>query len=714
MIKTEKPLVQWDLNRVVEINTTETFNEVHFYNSNCPEAMAVEPFDDNTKANIPNILLQEALPIVVWLVYSDESGDRSLDCDTLVISPRKMPPGYVYEETEVITFKKLTKDVEEAIKRANDISADMEEKLTKDVEEAVKRANDISADMEEKRDSGYFNGRDGKSAYEHAVDGGYIGSEESFAESLAHVAELEAYKANSIISKTSGVALAITDSAKIKPQSIKTYGKSEQVQYKGNQLFDGILVKGGIEPTTGADNTAQDRFRSGFIKVVPNETYIWTEYIAAPKSIFTRLYDENKTFLPGTTITIVSGKSFVMPSGVHYMRVMYTDTSYVDLQTLDYQAMLNKGTSALPWEPYVGGVASPSIEYSQEVESCGENGRIKNWLTSNNLFAGNIVGGYLSNTDGSISNRTENIKDVVCIENYIPLLQNTLTTVIRDFNSNEQYSFAYRVGFYDKDKKWIYNTFVKAETQTLQAPANAKYVRVSAGGIDRMAVYFGDIPYAKYESSTAQELTFQTPNSLRGIPLGSSIPDAIKNSPIHMSGIYWDSEESQYYIADTKNESGKDVQRIARKFVTEINSYDTTNKFGDVWHLGGLAENNKRMPILSNHFRFAENLKEDGIGFWYSAILRLYYDAGSKEAFNEWLAQNEVYVDYILAEPIITDTSEEELAQYNALVMNYPNTTIINDANAHMDVEYVVDTKSYVDQKIASAIADMQALILEN
>lgn len=136
MIKTDKPLVQWDLNRVVEITTDETFNEVHFYNSNCPKALVVKPFDNNTKANIPNILLQEALPIVVWLVHSDESGDRSLDCDTLVVSPRKMPDDYVYEETEVITFKKLTKDVKEA----------------------VKRANDISADLEEKRDSGYFNG----------------------------------------------------------------------------------------------------------------------------------------------------------------------------------------------------------------------------------------------------------------------------------------------------------------------------------------------------------------------------------------------------------------------------------------------------------------------------------------------------------------------------------------------------------------------------
>lgn len=56
-------------------------------------------------------------------------------------------------------------------------------------------------------------------------------------------------------------------------------------------------------------------------------------------------------------------------------------------------------------------------------------------------------------------------------------------------------------------------------------------------------------------------------------------------------------------------------------------------------------------------------------------------------------------VYHILAEPIETDLTEEEMSQYNTLRMNYPSTTIINDADAHMEVEYVADTKLYVDNK---------------
>ena len=53
---------------------------------------------------------------------------------------------------------------------------------------------------------------------------------------------------------------------------------------------------------------------------------------------------------------------------------------------------------------------------------------------------------------------------------------------------------------------------------------------------------------------------------------------------------------------------------------------------------------------------------------------------------------------YVLAEPIITDLTDEEIAQYNALVMNYPNTTIVNDAGAYMEVEYVADPVLYIEE----------------
>ena len=58
-----------------------------------------------------------------------------------------------------------------------------------------------------------------------------------------------------------------------------------------------------------------------------------------------------------------------------------------------------------------------------------------------------------------------------------------------------------------------------------------------------------------------------------------------------------------------------------------------------------------------------------------------------------------------LATPIETPLSAEELAAYAALHTNYPNTTLLNDGVAGMEVNYVADTKLYIDNKINAMAA---------
>ena len=60
---------------------------------------------------------------------------------------------------------------------------------------------------------------------------------------------------------------------------------------------------------------------------------------------------------------------------------------------------------------------------------------------------------------------------------------------------------------------------------------------------------------------------------------------------------------------------------------------------------------------------------------------------------------------YVLATPIETPLTETEIAAYSAMHTNYPNTTVLNDAGAHMVVKYAADTKLYIDNKIKEAFA---------
>lgn len=74
-----------------------------------------------------------------------------------------------------------------------------------------------------------------------------------------------------------------------------------------------------------------------------------------------------------------------------------------------------------------------------------------------------------------------------------------------------------------------------------------------------------------------------------------------------------------------------------------------------------------------------------------------------------WLADNPVEFVYILAAPTETTLTEEELAAFAALHSNKPTTTFLNRSGAYMAVEYVADTKLYIDGKLAELVAAMNA-----
>ena len=64
-----------------------------------------------------------------------------------------------------------------------------------------------------------------------------------------------------------------------------------------------------------------------------------------------------------------------------------------------------------------------------------------------------------------------------------------------------------------------------------------------------------------------------------------------------------------------------------------------------------------------------------------------------------------------LDEPIITDLTEEELEVYRQLHTNYPTTTILS--NAELEVEYVADTKNYIDNKFKELEANVTSAIAQ-
>lgn len=73
-------------------------------------------------------------------------------------------------------------------------------------------------------------------------------------------------------------------------------------------------------------------------------------------------------------------------------------------------------------------------------------------------------------------------------------------------------------------------------------------------------------------------------------------------------------------------------------------------------------------------------------------------DFPNVQSVENWLANNDVEIQYIMKEPIEMALSGEEITAFAQLQTYKPNTSIYNDAGAYMAAEYVADTKTYVDR----------------
>jgi len=147
-------------------------------------------------------------------------------------------------------------------------------------------------------------------------------------------------------------------------------GKSEQVQTTGAQLLNiSELAIGGLAGDSGAEFKTQARVRTGYISVAGGKAYKLSGY--AP-------YIAQNMFAYGADKTIIGNWNINTPvaENAAYVRISLRkineeDFTESDLETLKKSIMFNAGVSALPWEPYTGGVPSPNPDYPQDIINIG-------------------------------------------------------------------------------------------------------------------------------------------------------------------------------------------------------------------------------------------------------------------------------------------------------------------------------------------------------
>lgn len=219
------------------------------------------------------------------------------------------------------------------------------------------------------------------------------------------------------------------------------------------------------------------------------------------------------------------------------------------------------------------------------------------------------------------------------------------------------------------------------------------YVASDAGAVDGTfypQIEIGSVAtkYEPYSSQTAELI-----NTLPGIPVTSG-------------GNYTDATGQQWVCDEVNLERGVYVQRVKIDTVSISSRGVLDNglsagicKASDKLRLlaaGAICDRAKFVGIsgsAKNPNCFYENLNNFGFTGAETDTLEMLQEA-----------YNGATIGYILATPIETPLSETEIASYRALHTNKPNTTILNDAGAHMAVAYSADTKLYIDNKIKEAL----------
>lgn len=514
-----------------------------------------------------------------------------------------------------------------------------------------------------------------------------------------------------ITSKISGGGITtITDSSDNQIKNLKVFGKSEQVQTTGAQLFN-------------AREALKSQIEKGLVSFDSDGKIILNGNFNNSNRQF------SITLQPGTYR--LSGDD----NGIWHILTpddsLFRQTLVVDVETT-YQCyiinntynnhatapMINIGDTAKPYEPYTGGKPSPSPECPQKITSSGDNGNIKTDVNTGNLFDINTVKKYeVDNTtlslsvsgnkiifNSKISTGKEAIMNVLGKNN--DAIKLPLGKYILSYKSNKPFGSTNGT-----DTVEMYACVRTGDSIDYRPTGNKNYVIFEIKEGDELFLRFDinksgqsaefyDIMINKgesilpYEPYFNQSLALPTPNGLPGIKVDTG-------------GNCTDSTGQQWITDEIDLARGKYVQRayvldvppIIRPYGMEANN--ETTRF-----LIALTKKAKDSgyPCLCNVSKHERMWLADKEGI-YADVDNLIFRMSktligeTEDSVKKYLESADIKVLYLLATPIETDLPPETIEAFKTLHTNYPTTVISNDENAGMEVSYIADTKHYIDKK---------------
>ena len=520
-------------------------------------------------------------------------------------------------------------------------------------------------------------------------------------------------KAPAIVEKASGEMLNVTDSSDLGLKGLKVFGKGEQAKTTGAQLFQpkkenlttndgltGVINSDGSVTVTG---TPTKRYAQAYFENVssfPEGKY----FISGGSHEVSTLTFQVDITRQDDTIEYLRNTAMEFKADDKSRRVMIKYDS-PDLQKTNYTIypMLNVGETQAPYEPYTGNQPSPNPDYPQEIKIPGSDGSLEVRVFGVQLitktYTSATINGitYTVNDDGSVTANGKATSNSFFLLSMLPKVND----VFLSGGKSESISIVY-TNMVNKGYKDVGNgIYIPNQFDYEKYPNSRIQIQITEGTtvtneIIRPMLNAGSTALP-WEPCKLQPLTLSIPNGLPGIPVDSG-------------GNYADESGQQWMCDEIDPERGKYIQRVIKKgnpVFAKNGDYAVEGSelyFCSIPEISETKETFLSGAGISTHMQYTStvlNRNETGFYIGYGGIWARIKDVGDLDAFNKKLQDAVFYFTYKGIPETETDLLEKQLEAYRTLHTNYPTTKVSTDSTpqAGLEMEYVADTKSYIDKK---------------
>lgn len=491
-------------------------------------------------------------------------------------------------------------------------------------------------------------------------------------------------KADAIVCESHGEIVCVHDSSDDYLRGLRVFGKTTQVTTTGTQLFNPYATQNTSFGTALVENNGARITVTGTYYVSwPITLKAGVTYYINFKTVGNATNRAIRFEYPDKEITetITNPASFT-PTKDTVSVYLYSGLGTEG--TITYKDVhISEGFTAIPWEPFSGGVASPSPAWPQELSNV-ENPTI-------NIFNKNLWSiDHIELTGGS--------RNDVLFEGRVPLP--VTMSWVQDFaRTTGSALFGYVV-----DGETYFSASAEAPGFFQHVIHEGKYLEKitllnwapETGNLTNIQLELGS-DATMYERYTPRQ-SIKVNKTLSGVP-------------VTQNGNYTDETGQQWVCDEIDFDRGVYIKRVGTKV------FDGSTD--EIWHDELVLDNTVMFRIeiadsvnignvvgkdyLCSNFQVKNMYNSDVEGTqhtmkqFYFRLNKSTLATADLDGFRAYLAEKPMTVQYVLANPIEIPLTAEEIEWFRFAHTNFPNTTVLNDAGATMELVYNADTKLWMD-----------------